>query len=187
MKKANGPEFIRSFHTILSILRESGDVGTPSEIVDRSIELAGVSEQEQQAVNKNGQSRIRNQVHWARQYLVWSGYLDSSRRGIWSLTEKGRTVDISSFDPLHVLKAVQREKTGARQQTDRTEQLSDEPVPDDDELLPHRVRILEIIALFRQTGLKDSAKDFFVYPGFSRCPSRADPVTVGSMASVRLK
>jgi restriction system protein len=168
MKKANGPEFIRFFHPILSILRESGDVGTPSEIVDRSIELAGVSEQEQQAVNKNGQSRIRNQVHWARQYLVWAGYLDSSRRGIWSLTEKGRTVDLSSFDPLHVFKAVQREKTGARQQTDRTEQLSDEPVPDDDELLPHRVRILEIIRSLPPDGFERLSQRLLRVSGFQQ-------------------
>jgi restriction system protein len=66
MKKTKGQEFIRFFHPIISILWESGATATPGEIVDRSIELAGVSEQEQQAVNNNGQSRVRNQVHWAR-------------------------------------------------------------------------------------------------------------------------
>jgi restriction system protein len=67
MNPAKGPEFIRFFIPILSILREYGAAGTPGEIVDRSIELAGISEEEQQEVNKNGPSRIRNQVHWARQ------------------------------------------------------------------------------------------------------------------------
>jgi hypothetical protein len=63
MKQAKGPEFIRFFRPILELLLESGGTGTPSEIVDRSIEIAKVSESEQEAVNKNGQSRIKNQVH----------------------------------------------------------------------------------------------------------------------------
>lgn len=154
MKNAKGPEFIRFFHPILSILRESGATGTPAEIVDRSIELAGVSEQEQQAVNKNGQSRIRNQVHWARQYLVWAGYLDSSRRGIWSLTEQGRSADLSSLDPLHVFKKVQKERTKAKKETKASEHLLDESVPDDEELVPHRVRILEIIRSLPPEGFE---------------------------------
>jgi restriction system protein len=70
MKSPIGPEFIRFFKPILRLLAESGGSGTPAEIVDRSVELAEVSESEQEAVNKNGQSRIKNQVHWARQYLV---------------------------------------------------------------------------------------------------------------------
>lgn len=154
MKNAKGPEFIRFFRPILSILRESGATGTPAEIVDRSIELAGVSEQEQQAVNKNGQSRIRNQVHWARQYLVWAGYLDSSRRGIWSLTEQGRSADLSSLDPLHVFKKVQKERTKAKKETKASEHLLDESVPDDEELVPHRVRILEIIRSLPPEGFE---------------------------------
>lgn len=28
-------------------------------------------------------------MHWARQYLVWEGLIDSSRRGIWTLTPAG--------------------------------------------------------------------------------------------------
>jgi restriction system protein len=100
MGQTKGPQFIRFFKPIIQLLRESGGSGTPAEIVDRSIEIAGVSEKEQEAVNKNGQSRIKNQVHWARQYLVWGGYIDSSKRGIWSLTNKGKSVDLASFDSL---------------------------------------------------------------------------------------
>lgn len=113
MKKANtrqakGPEFIRFFRPILTLLLESGGSGTPAEIVDRSIEIANVSETEQEAINKNGQSRIKNQVHWARQYLVWDGFLDSSKRGIWSLTEKGKSVNITALNPLEIYKGTSK-------------------------------------------------------------------------------
>ena len=86
MGEAKGPEFIRFFRPILEVLRELGGSGTASEIVDRSLEVAKVSEAEQEAVNKNGLSRVKNQVHWARQYLVWSDYLDSSKRAVWGLS-----------------------------------------------------------------------------------------------------
>ncbi|MDH3287813.1 MAG: restriction endonuclease, partial [Betaproteobacteria bacterium] len=38
------------------------------------------------------QTRFENQVHWARFYLAKAGYIDSSQRGVWTLTEKGRSL-----------------------------------------------------------------------------------------------
>jgi restriction system protein len=166
VKKAKGPEFVRFFRPILSILRESGATGTPAEIVDRSIEIAGVSEQEQQAVNKNGQSRVRNQVHWARQYLVWAGFLDSSRRGIWSLTEKGRLADLSKLDPLDVFKTVQKDKKKVDIEKQSTGRHDSEPAPDDEELIPHRVRILEIIRSLPPEGFERLSQRLLRESGF---------------------
>jgi restriction system protein len=42
----------------------------------------------------SGQARYRNQVAWARFYLVREGLLDSSRHGVWSLTERGRSTKL---------------------------------------------------------------------------------------------
>lgn len=44
---------------------------------------------------KSGTSRFVNQVAWARQYLVWEGLLEDNTRGIWTLTEKGRSTKLS--------------------------------------------------------------------------------------------
>jgi restriction system protein len=106
--KAKGPEFIRFFKPILQILKESGGSGTTSEVIDRAIELLQIPESEQEITLKNGQSRIRNQVQWGRLYLVRAGYLESSRRGVWSLTEKGAQTDLATFDPYEVFQLVQR-------------------------------------------------------------------------------
>src|SRR5437870_9014860 len=106
--KAKGPEFIRFFKPVLQVLRESGGSGTTSEVIDRAIELLHIPEAEQEVTLKNGQSRIRNQVQWARLYLVRSGYLDSSRRGVWSLTEKGAQTDLATFDSYEVFQMVQK-------------------------------------------------------------------------------
>ncbi len=40
----------------------------------------------------SGIPRFENQVHWARFYLSKGGFIDSSRRGVWSLTDKSRTI-----------------------------------------------------------------------------------------------
>jgi restriction system protein len=107
--KAKGPEFIRFFKPILQILKESGGSGTTSEVIDRAIELLQIPESEQEVTLKNGQSRIRNQVQWSRLYLVRAAYLESSRRGVWSLTEKGAQTDLATFDAYEVFQLVQKD------------------------------------------------------------------------------
>jgi len=43
---------------------------------------------------KLGILRFDNQVIWARQYLVWVGLLDDSKRGVWTLSQKGQTAKL---------------------------------------------------------------------------------------------
>lgn len=166
MKQAKGPEFIRFFKPILKLLLESGGSSTPAEIVDHSMEIAGISEAEQEAVNKNGQSRIKNQVHWARQYLVWDGYLDSSRRGIWSLTEKGKSADITTLNPLELFKSVYKRRFHAKQPTKSDTPSPDEPAPDDTELQDHRTRLLEVIRSLTPDGFERLSQRLLRESGF---------------------
>jgi len=69
MKQAKGPQFIRFFKPVIEVLKETGGSGTAAEVIDRAIEKMMISEKEQEATNKNGQSRVRNQVNWARRAL----------------------------------------------------------------------------------------------------------------------
>lgn len=98
--KSKGPKFIRFFKPIFEVLKETGGSGTVAEIIDHVIEKMGIPESEQQEILKGGQSRVRNQIQWARFYLANAGYIDSSKRNVWSLTQKGLSVDIASFDSL---------------------------------------------------------------------------------------
>ena len=175
MKQAKGPEFIRFFRPILELLLKSGGTSTPAEIVDRSIEIAKVSESEQQAVNKNGQSRIRNQVHWARQYLVWNGYVDSSKRGVWSLTDKGRAVDLAKLNSLEVFKNVQGTRSQAKQSQKLKAPLVDESPPDDLAWQDHRTRLIELIRSISPGGFERLSQRLLRESGFQH-------VTVTGMA-----
>lgn len=168
MRQAKGPEFIRFFRPILELLLKSGGTGTPSEIVDQSIEIAQVSEAEQEAVNKNGQSRVKNQVHWARQYLVWGGYLDSSKRGVWSLTDKGRSTDINALNPLEIFKNIQKDVDAAKHVKRKEAPSEDEPLPSDMELLDHRVRLLDIIKSLSPVGFERLSQRLLRESGFQQ-------------------
>jgi len=106
--KQPGPEFIRFMKPILRVLQDLGGSGTAGEVADRAIELLKIPEQEQQIILKSGQSRVYNQVHWARLYLARAGYIDSSKRGVWSLTEKGAHTDVETLDQREVFKAAQK-------------------------------------------------------------------------------
>lgn len=90
MPKRKGPEFLRFCIPIVEALRDLGGSGRPAEVTDLVIERLNIPEEEQKVTNKNGGSRIRNQIAWARFYMVKGGLLRSSQRGIWGLTEKGQ-------------------------------------------------------------------------------------------------
>ena len=53
------------------------------------VEVLEISDDERAERTSSGSLRIDNQVHWARNYLVWAGLLDGSKRGWWTLTNAG--------------------------------------------------------------------------------------------------
>lgn len=88
--RAGQAEFVRWFGPLLDALRELGGSASPREAVDWIAKTERVPNELLNATLKSGQSRFYNQVHWARQYLVWGGLIDSGKRGVWSLTPAGR-------------------------------------------------------------------------------------------------
>lgn len=89
-RSSAGTKFLRYFGPLLDALRELGGSGTPEEVVEQISSDLKLSDSEQNELVPSGSSRLRTNVAWARFYLVREGYLDSSKRGVWSLTEKGR-------------------------------------------------------------------------------------------------
>jgi restriction system protein len=108
MSKIRGPQVIRFFIPIIEVLQETGGSGTAAEVLDHVIEKTRIPESEQAVTNKNGQSRIRNQIYWAKFYLAAAGYIDSSKRGVWSLSEKGLSLNTMTFDPLEFFREVKK-------------------------------------------------------------------------------
>jgi len=165
--KAKGPEFIRFFKPILQILKQSGGSGTTAEVIDRAIELLQIPESEQEATLKNGQSRVRNQVQWGRLYLVRAGYLDSSRRGVWSLTEKGSQTDLATFDPYPVFQAVQKElHSEKKKKKEAVESLIDEQDEAAAEVADYKSELLDVIKSLPPGGFERLCQRLLRESGF---------------------
>lgn len=101
MKK--GPQFVRYFAPVIEALKELGGSGRPAEVCDLIARNLKISEQERSILNKGGQTKFENRVHWARFYLAKGGYVDASTRGVWSLTEKSQAVEKMSFEEAMVI------------------------------------------------------------------------------------
>ena len=85
------PRYTDYVNPLLDVLKRLGGSARPAEVCpaiakDLSLPDSILSER-----LENGVSRFENQVHWARFYLAKAAYIDASRRGVWSLTEKGRS------------------------------------------------------------------------------------------------
>lgn len=88
-KKDEGAQFVRYFGPLLEALRGLGGSAKVDEAVDRVAADLQIPDEVLNETLPSGGSRFRNQVAWARFYLVREGLVDSSKHGVWSLTEKG--------------------------------------------------------------------------------------------------
>ena len=131
MEKAKGPQFLRFCIPIVETLQELGGSGQPKEVTDTVLERLHISEREQAQTLKNGGSRVRNQVAWARFSLAKADLLDASRRGVWALTEKGRTVQLSPNAVAQIFKDVQANLPTKDAQPNATDDATDITPPMD--------------------------------------------------------
>lgn len=75
----------------LRALEELGGSGTIQEIYAKVVELGAYSEEQLERPHRNGpETELEYRLAWARTYLKGGGAIDNSRRGVWSLLERGR-------------------------------------------------------------------------------------------------
>jgi restriction system protein len=110
------PKYTDYINPLLDMLKRLGGSARPSEVCPAIAKDLSLPDSILEERLTNGVSRFENQVHWARFYLVKAGYIASSRRGVWSLTEKGRTAaGLSESDIRDMVRHVQ--ETTARPET----------------------------------------------------------------------
>jgi restriction system protein len=107
-----GPHFVKYFPYVLTALKELGNSGTPPEVRDLIVQKLELTDDELNQSISSGASRFDNQVAWAKFYLAKAGYIDSSKRGVWSLTDKGIAATITEKDALKIFQDVQKQFKG---------------------------------------------------------------------------
>jgi|WetSurMetagenome_2_1015567.scaffolds.fasta_scaffold164564_1 restriction system protein len=170
MSKGKGPQFIRFLKPIIDVLKETGGSGTVSEVIDRIIEKMKIPESEQEIIHKGGQSKVRNQIQWARFYLVQEGLIDSSKRGIWSLTEKGLSTetDDRSFDALDIFRRIHSRFVKTKKSKDQI--ITPETESEDEEIEPpdHRTSLLNLIKSLPPNGFERLSQRLLRESGFQK-------------------
>jgi restriction system protein len=87
------PQYHELMWPALVALRELGGSGTVKEMYERVVEDEHFSEEQQAVPTKNGRmSEIEYRLHWARTHLKGIDAITNSVRGVWTLTDKGKTI-----------------------------------------------------------------------------------------------
>ena len=97
MAEAKSHRFTKYFPLLLDALRSADpNPMRPAEAMAWIRSRAEIPANDLTRFIRNGkQSIFENDVHWARFYLVKAGLLGNARRGLWSLTPKGRVATLS--------------------------------------------------------------------------------------------
>jgi len=152
---AKGPKFTHHFIPIIESLREMGGSASAYETTDAVIERENISEKELAKTNKNGGSNVRNAIAWARLYLVYSGYIDSSARGVWRLTEKGLQEDLTKFDPVELFKSVQHSRKNDSEGNAATKASTEAEVDVEEKILEsEETRLLPVLKSLSPEGFE---------------------------------
>lgn len=95
-KNISKAEFLKWFNPLIIALRDLGGTATPKEAREKIIKNENLSDEViSQTRGKTNINKFENEVAFARNYLVYGGYIDNEIRGIWKLTEAGKTVEMT--------------------------------------------------------------------------------------------
>ena len=95
------PAFHDLMNPLLRALRMLGGSGTNEEIYAKIVEITGFSEEILAHLHdpeKSSQTEVGYRLAWARTYLRKFGLLENSSRGVWSLTEKAKDLEVVDSD-----------------------------------------------------------------------------------------
>lgn len=85
-------KFSKWYAPVIETLLAMGGSGRRPEVQQRIIEDYKISEEELKNVNSTGAPQVLNDVDWARNYLVYEGFIEKAEGGVWALTDLGKSV-----------------------------------------------------------------------------------------------
>jgi restriction system protein len=170
MKKVVGAQFLQWFGPILDALRALGGSGTPDEVVDKIASTLNIPDEQLNETLHSGGSRFKNQVAFARLYLAFEALLDSSRRGVWSLTEKGRATSISVNDAKVIFQKWVKIHSDKRKELREKDQPPEEKGVEGTELPSrnYRERVLDLLRSLPADGFERLSQRLLRESGFSQ-------------------
>ena len=161
-----GPQFIKYFQPVINALIELGGSGRPEEVEDVVAEQLGLSEEDKNEQIPSGQSRFSNKVNWARFYLAKAGLIDSSTRGVWSLTEKGRTAILTPTEAFDLFNQIHKQFATERKRS-KVEKVIEEDISLPEEI-DHRSTLMNILLNLPAGGFERLCQRLLRESGFEK-------------------
>ena len=154
--KIKGPEFLKYVNPVLTTLQSNGGAGESSDVIEQVIDKLGITESDLEETTSNGQSRIRNQIQWARFYLFKAGLIDNAQRGIWRLTNEGLDRKLDDEGVYKLFKSVQDSvKKIPASKSQKTEPVFDN-IPTENE--EHTADLITLIQNLSPSGFEKLCK-----------------------------
>ena len=171
MPTTKGPQFVGYFWPVVEALKKLGGSARPAEVRDELVAQKKVSAKAQAETLSSGLPRFDNQVAWARFYLAKAGIIDSSSRGVWTLTEKGRTVtDFSFANALKLFKEIHTQFQAPHGEKDSAEAEEVAAAPPQDAAAPaagnYRQELLDILRALPPAGFERFSQRLLRESGF---------------------
>ena len=125
------PTYDALMKPLLEALRELGGSGSIEEIYAKTVEITGLSEDVVAQLHdpeKSSQTEVGYRLAWARTYLRKFGLLENSSRGVWSLTEKAKSLEaLDSAEVVRFVRALDKQDAPKRRPRDESaRELSEE-------------------------------------------------------------
>lgn len=151
-KYGTGPKFVSLFQAVINALKSLGGSARPAEVVDQVAADLCISDLHRDELTRGGANKFDSEINWTRFYLAKAGIIDSSQRGVWTLTELGKTMP--SMDHAAELKLFRDVRAEMPVQTEDKiiAKGSDEDSSSDDIETPNKHNSLVIDALLKLTS-----------------------------------
>src|SRR6266508_2976104 len=134
MSRALVPDYSQLLWPTVEAVRALGGSGSIDEIVETVLQRQDFTEEQQSVLHGDGpQTEIEYRLAWARSYLKGMGLLDNSVRGVWSVTEAGRSASEEQMVELHDDYARRARERSRQRRQQQTSQQTERPVDQETE------------------------------------------------------
>jgi restriction system protein len=165
-----GPQFIYYFDLVIKALKELGGSAGRTEVIDFVVNNYEVDDNDLEML-KSGVLRINANIGWSRYYLMRDGYIDGSKRGTWSLTQKARDIDnLSPEKSLEIFQRIYKKfKTKEEEQEDNKEIINDNLKYQEIETnISHRAELIQKLQKeFSPSGFEKFCRIILIKSGFT--------------------
>ena len=148
--------FINWIPPLIQILKDKGGSATPKEIREGIIKKMKLKDDFlSERYEKSGQLRFNNQVYWAKQYLAWEKLIDTSKHGVWALTDDGWKASFNYDNALDLFNKWVKIHYNARKNKEAIDDIIDNiKVPDDIEIEAEAEKGLSLLEIIKNTTPK---------------------------------